>query len=66
MFDLTRKLVAAVAIGCFTTACAFAQKRDDRPPKSPNTVVVAPKGDKPPPKNPGGDKKTPDKKGKND
>jgi hypothetical protein len=69
MFDLGRKLVAALAIGCFLTAGAVAQKKGDRPPKQPNTVVVTPKGERPPPKNPnngGGDKKPPDKKGKGD
>jgi hypothetical protein len=65
MFDLKRKLVA-VAIGCFLSAGAFAQKKDDRPVKSPNTVVVAPKGEKPPPSNNNqGPKKPEDKKGKN-
>ena len=66
MFDLKRKVVA-VAIGCFLAAGAFAQKRDDRPPKPPNTVVVTPKGEKPPPRNDNqGDKKPQDgKKGKN-
>lgn len=66
MFDLKRKLVA-VAIGCFISTGAFAQKRDERPIKRPNTVVVAPKGEKPPKgnNNQGGDKKPPEKKGKN-
>jgi len=66
MFDLKRKLVTVVAIGCFLSAGAFAQKKDDRPVKSPNTVVVAPKGEKPPPSNNNqGPKKPEDKKGKN-
>jgi hypothetical protein len=67
MFNLKRKLVA-VAIGCFIATGAFAQKRDERPPKQKNIVVVAPKGEKPPPSNnnnQGGDKKPRDKKGKN-
>jgi hypothetical protein len=67
MFDLKRKVVA-LAIACLIPACAFAQKgRDrDRPPKPPNTVVVAPKGDRPPPdKNQGPKKPEGDKKGKN-
>ena len=64
MFDLKRKLVA-VAIGCFVAAGAFGQKRDDRPKKPPNTVVVTPKGEKPPPSNSNrGDKKPEDRKGK--
>jgi hypothetical protein len=67
MFDLKRKL-AAVVIGVFISAGAFAQKKgDERPPKPRNTVVVAPKGEKPPPSNNnrGGDKKSEGKKGKN-
>jgi hypothetical protein len=66
MFDLKRKLVA-VAIGCFISAGAFAQKREERPPKQPNTVVVAPKGPQKPQgnNNQRGDKKPQDKKGKN-
>ena len=69
MLNLTRKLVVAV-IGCFLMASSgFAQKRGDRPPKPPNTVVVAPKGEKPPPRdntNRGGenDKRQGGKKGK--
>ena len=70
MFDLKRKLMAvamAMAIGCFLAAGAFAQKKDDRPVKTPNTVVVAPKGQRPPPpsNNNQGDKNKGDKKGKN-
>ena len=68
MFDLKRKTMA-VAIGCFLAAGAFAQKKDDRPVKTPNTVVVAPKGQRPPPppsnNNNQGDKNKGDKKGKN-
>jgi hypothetical protein len=65
MFDLKRKLVA-VAIGCFISAGAFAQKREERPIKPPNSVVVKPKGEQPPSNNNrGGDKKPRDKKGKN-
>ena len=67
MFNLKRKLVA-VTIGCFIATGAFAQKRDERPPKQPNIEVVTPKGEKPPPSNnnsQGGDKKPRDKKGKN-
>lgn len=64
MFDLKRKAVAVV-IGCFLAAGAFAQKKGERPPKPPNTVVVAPKGDKPPPSNSNqGDKRQGGKKGK--
>ena len=48
MFDLKRKAMA-MAIGCFLAAGAFAQKKDERPPRPPNTVVVAPKGERPPP-----------------
>ena len=67
MFDLKRKTIA-VAIGCFLAAGAFAQKRDERPPKPPNTVVVAPKGQRPQPppsNNNQGDKNKGDKKPKN-
>ncbi len=70
MLNLRRTLVALV-MGCFLAAGVFAQKRGDRPPKPPNTVVVAPKGEKPPPRNSNqgdkkqGDKKQGDKKGKN-
>ena len=67
MFDLKRKAMA-VAIGCFLAAGAFAQKKDDRPVKTPNTVVVAPKGQRPPPPPPSNNnqgKKNDDKKGKN-
>jgi hypothetical protein len=68
MFDLKRKLMA-VAVGCFLTAGAMAQKKDEpRPPRPPNTVVVAPKGEKPPPSNNNsnqGDKNRDGKKGKN-
>jgi hypothetical protein len=66
MFDLKRKLVAA-AIGCVLAGSAFAQKKDEpRPPRPPNTVVVAPKGERPPPSNPNqGDKNKDEKKGKN-
>ena len=72
MFDLKRKLVA-VAIGCFIATGAFAQKREQRPIKEPNSVVVAPKtpkGERPPPSNNnqggggGSDKKPRDKKGR--
>jgi hypothetical protein len=65
MFDLKRKAMA-VAIGCFLAAGAFAQKKDDRPVKTPNTVVVAPKGQRPPPpSNNNQGKKNDGKKGKN-
>jgi hypothetical protein len=64
MFNLKRN-VLAVAIGCFLSMGAFAQKKDEkRPPKEDNKVVVQPKGEKPPPSNNNqGDKKD-DKKGK--
>ena len=66
MLNLKRNMVALV-IGCLLAAGAFAQKREDRPPRPPVTVVVAPKGEKPPPRNNSqGDKKQGvDKKGKN-
>lgn len=53
MFDWKRKLVA-VAVGCFLSVGAFAQKQgggDKRPPKEDNRVVVQPKGEKPPQNN---------------
>jgi hypothetical protein len=64
MFNLKRKMLA-VAIGCFLSMGAFAQKKEDRrPPKENNKVVVQPKGQKPPPSNNNqGDKKG-DKRGK--
>ena len=67
MLNVRRTLVALV-MGCFLAAGVFAQKREERPVKPPNTVVVAPKGEKPPPSNSnrGGDKRpSGDKKGKN-
>jgi hypothetical protein len=64
MFELKRKIVA-VAVGCLLAAGAVAQKQGDRPPKPPNTVVVTPKGEKPPPSKPPEDKGSGDKKGKN-
>ena len=63
-----RRILVAVVMGCFLAAGAFAQKRGERPVKPHNTVVVAPKGEKPPPRNNdnrGGDKDKGGKKGKN-
>jgi hypothetical protein len=66
MFDLKRKLLA-VAIGGLLSMGAFAQRKGDdkRPPKENPRVVVAPKGEKPPPRNNNqGDRQKGDKKGK--
>ncbi len=66
MTNLKRKLLA-VAIGCFVSVGAFAQRReeDKRPPKQPdNKVVVQPKGDKPPQNSNQGDKKNDGRRGK--
>ena len=64
MFDFKRKIIA-VAVGCFVATGVFAQKKGERPPKPPNTVVVAPKNEKPPRSNNQNSQKPPDKKGKN-
>lgn len=64
MFNLKHKLVAVLISGAIS-AGAFAQKREDRPTRPPNSVVVTPKGERPPNSNNNqGDKKPADKKGK--
>ncbi|HKZ80176.1 MAG TPA: hypothetical protein VJ124_18015 [Pyrinomonadaceae bacterium] len=64
----TKRKLLAMAMAGVVSAGVFAQKRGDdkRPPKPPNTVVVAPKGEKPPRNNEnrGGDKNKGDKRGR--
>lgn len=65
MKNLKRKLLA-VAIGCFVSVGAFAQKKGDvkRPPRPSDTkVVVEPKG-KPPQNNNQGGKRNDGKRGR--
>ena len=64
MTNFKRKLLA-VAMTCFVSAGAFAQKgkgEDKRPPKPDTKVVVEPKRDKPPPNQ--GDRRKDGKKGR--
>lgn len=63
----TKRKLLAVAMAGVVSAGVFAQRRGDdkRPPKPPNTVVVAPKGEKPPPRNENkGDKNRGDRRGR--
>jgi hypothetical protein len=66
MTNFKRKLLA-VAMTCFVSAGAFAQKgkgEDKRPPKPDTKVVVEPKREKPPQNNNQGDKRNDGKKGR--
>lgn len=63
----TRRKLLAMAMAGVVSAGVFAQKHGDdkRPPKPPNTVVVAPKGERPPKNdNSKGDKGKGDKRGR--
>ena len=64
----TKRKLLAMAMAAAVSAGVFAQKRGDdkRPPKRPNTVVVAPKGEKPPRSNDNsrGDRNKGDKRGR--
>jgi hypothetical protein len=65
MTNLKRKLIA-VALTCFFSTGAFAQKRGDdkRPPKDNTPKVVVQPKEKPPQNNNQGDKRNDGKKGR--
>lgn len=59
-----KRMILAVTMVSLVSAGAFAQKREDRPPKPDTKVVHQPKPEKPPQNSNRGDKRDDQKKGK--